>query len=227
MVRTNPSEIHRCDFLARALHNLPSKRGPAMHTSSESLRPIDRSALHPALLTLDNTTSDAPAAPSVAPLTSGVAHDPVAQAARQRIACRSFYVSGAQVDVQRVLFGIVPWLKAERCDVENVSKGGVTFECRYAMTRGESVEVVLRVPGEREPLTLKGEVRWSKRARYGGHRIGIQFAPFGRHGRNPRSVLDAPARSNPSTRDSAFAVVGWKHRGNRNVRSSHRTVRAP
>src|SRR5687768_18498014 len=109
-----------------------------MHISSESLRPIDRSALHPVLLTLDNTTSDAPAAPSVAPLTSRVAHDPIAQAqqaALQRIACRSFHVSGAQVDVQRVLFGIVPWLKAERCDVENVSKGGVTFECRYSMVR--------------------------------------------------------------------------------------------
>jgi len=167
-----------------------------MHISSESLRPIDRSALHPALLTLDDTTSDAPPATQLeAPLTGRVAHDPVAQAAhaaQQRIACRSFHVSGAQVDVQRVLFGIVPWLKAERCEVENVSKGGVTFECRYAMVRGESVEVVLRVPGEREPLTLKGEVRWSKRARYGGHRIGIQFAPFGSTvGRNPRSVLQA------------------------------------
>jgi hypothetical protein len=124
-----------------------------------------------------------------------VAHDPIAQAqaaALRRIACRSFHVSGAQVDVQRVLFGVVPWLKAERCDVENVSKGGVTFECRFGMVEGESVELQLRVPGEPEVITLKGQVRWSKRARYGGHRIGIQFAPFGATlGRNPRAALDA------------------------------------
>lgn len=165
-----------------------------MQISTESLRPNHSQAMSPALISFENTESGAPPAAALAQALTPVAHDPIAEAAAalQRIACRSFHVSGAQVDVQRVLFGVVPWLKAERCDVENVSKGGVTFECRFAMVEGESVELQLRVPGERDAITLKGHVRWSKRARYGGHRIGIQFAPFGSSlGRNPRAALDA------------------------------------
>jgi hypothetical protein len=148
-------------------------------------------AIHPVVLTMDTAPSDAPAVLRAA----AVAHDPIAvaqDAALQRIACRSFHVSGAQLDVQRVLFGVVPWLKAERCDVENVSKGGASFECRFAMVPGESVELSLRVPGERGALAIKGEVTWCKRARYGGYRVGARFAPYGAaHGRNPREVLEA------------------------------------
>jgi hypothetical protein len=165
-----------------------------MQISSESLRPNQSQMMSPGLIAFENTDSASPVAARLvrAPL-APAAHDPIAQAAAlQRIACRSFHVSGAQIDVQRVLFGIVPWLKAERCDVENVSKGGVTFECRFGMVEGESVELQLRVPGEPEVITLKGQVRWSKRARFGGHRIGIQFAPFGAAlNRNPRAALDA------------------------------------
>jgi hypothetical protein len=162
-----------------------------MYMPTESLRPMQhQAAINPVVLTIDTAPSASPAAPSAAP-----AHDPVAvaQAAElQRIACRSFHVSGAQIDVQRVLFGLVPWLKAERCDVENVSKGGVSFECRLAMVPGESIEVSLRVPGERGPIALKGEVTWCKRARYGGYRVGARFAPYGEsQGRNSRAALAA------------------------------------
>jgi hypothetical protein len=160
-----------------------------MYMPTESLRPMPQPAINPVVLTLDTAPSAAPAAPS------RPAHDPVAvaQAAElQRIACRSFHVSGAQVDVQRVLFGLVPWLRAERCDVENVSKGGVSFESRLAMVPGESVELSLRVPGESGALSLKGEVTWCKRARYGGYRVGARFAPYGEaHGRNSRQALEA------------------------------------
>lgn len=161
-----------------------------MYMPTESLRPMHQAAINPVVLTIDSAPSDAPAAPSISP---APAHDPIAEAAAlQRIACRSFHVSGAQVDVQRVLFGIVPWLKAERCEVENVSKGGVSFECRFAMVPGEAIELSLRVPGERAPIALKGEVTWCKRDRGGEYRIGARFAPYGEsHGRNPRAALDA------------------------------------
>jgi hypothetical protein len=162
-----------------------------MYMPTESLRPMTQVAINPVVLTMDTAPSDAPAAPSAVAL----AHDPIAVAqadALQRIACRSFHVSGAQVDVQRVLFGIVPWLKAERCDVENVSKGGVAFESRMAMVAGETIELSLRVPGEHGPIAIKGEVTWCKRARYGGYRVGARFAPYGEaNGRNPRQVLEA------------------------------------
>src|SRR5690349_4714483 len=127
-----------------------------MHISSESLHPMTQPAISPVVL-LDDSSSAAPAA-------LPVAHDPVAHATLQRIACRSFHISGAQLDVQRVLFGLLPWLSAERCDVENVSKGGVAFECRFAMVAGETLELQLRVPGERGPIALKAEVTWCKRA---------------------------------------------------------------
>lgn len=162
-----------------------------MYMPTESLRPMTQAAINAVVLTMDMSPSDAPAAPSAA----AVAHDPIAvaqEAALQRIACRSFHVTGAQVDVQRVLFGIVPWLKAERCEVENVSKGGVSFESRMAMVAGESIELSLRVPGERGAIAVKGEVTWCKRARYGGYRVGARFAPYGESsGRNPREVLEA------------------------------------
>jgi hypothetical protein len=161
-----------------------------MHIPTESLHPIAQQAMSPAVLTFDNLSSAPPAAP-VALRTN----DPTAvaqQAELQRIACRSFHVSGARVDVQRVLFGIVTWLAAERCDVVCMSKGGATFESRLAMSHGESVDLKLRVPGEREPLALKGEVRSCKRSRYGGYRISVQFAAYGASsGRNPRSALVA------------------------------------
>jgi len=163
-----------------------------MHLSTESLHPVTHPAMPPVLLTLDGTISDAPP-PVASALAPSAAHNPVAEAAAlQRIACRSFQVSGAQADVQRVLFGLVPWLSAERCEVESISKGGLTFESRLAMSHGESVELKLRVPGQRAPLLIKGEVRWCKRARYGGHRVGVQFAAYGASaGRNSRSVLVA------------------------------------
>jgi hypothetical protein len=110
----------------------------------------------------------------------------------RRVWGRSFHVAGAQIDVQRVHFGLVPWLKAERCDVENLSKGCVSIECRFAMVPGESTELSLRVPGEHGPIALKGEVTWCKRARYGGYRVGARFAPYGEsHGRNSRASLAA------------------------------------
>jgi len=162
-----------------------------MHISSESLHPINQPAINPVVLLTDDSPSDAPAAFAPAAV-ANVAHAPVAQAAVQRIACRSFHVPGAQLDVQRVLFGILPWLSAERCEVENVSKGGVAFECRFSMLAGESVELQLRVPGERGPIVLKGEVTWCKRARYGGYRVGARFAPYGETQRsNPRAALAA------------------------------------
>jgi hypothetical protein len=162
-----------------------------MHLSSESLHPINQPAVSPVVLLTDDSPSDAPSALAPAAV-ANVAHDPVAHAAVQRIACRSFHVPGAQIDVQRVLFGILPWLSAERCEVENVSKGGVAFECRFSMMAGESIELQLRVPGERGPIALKGEVTWCKRARYGGYRIGARFAPYGEKQRsNPRTALAA------------------------------------
>ena len=164
-----------------------------MHLSTESLRPMNQPALNPVVVITGDAPSDAPAALATS-ARAHAAHDPiaVAQEAVQRIACRSFHVAGAQVDVQRVLFGLLPWLSAERCDVENVSKGGVAFECRFPMVPGEKIEIQLRVPGQRGPIAFKGEVSWSKRARDGGYRIGARFAQYGEgHGSNPRSTLAA------------------------------------
>lgn len=170
-----------------------------MHPTTESLRPLARSAPHPVALTLD-ATADAlsvTAHPTpVVPAPAAPARELPVRGARaralQRAACRWFHVAGAQVDVQRVLFGVLPWFRSERCDVEDLSKGGVIFECRFPMVPRESIDLELRVPGERGPLALKGAVRWCKRARYGGYRIGVQLAPYGAGpDQNPRSALDA------------------------------------
>jgi hypothetical protein len=165
-----------------------------MHLQVESLRPVHVS---PVALRFDASPSEPVAVQQALALQPVVEHQqpvalPVDRRELPRVKCRSFFVAGAELDLQRVLFGILPWMSAERCGVDNLSKGGVGFECRFALAVGETVHLSLRVPGQREPIELKGEVRWCKRARYGGYRAGVRFAAFGESsGLNPRSALEA------------------------------------
>lgn len=154
-----------------------------MQMQTESLRPAPTASRHGLHAPVELLNADAPA---VAPRTTE-------RRSLERIPCRTFRIGGAELDVSRVLFGLLPWMTATSCDVENISKGGIGFECRFALTPGETLHMKLWVPGEAEAITLKGEVRWCKRARYGtGHRVGVQFAPFGSSGHmNPRRALDA------------------------------------
>lgn len=164
-----------------------------MQLQVNSLRP--QLPVSPAVVTFDAMPSEPVAVPvaermpSIAPETRAV---PQERRALPRIKCRTFFVAGAELDLQRVLFGILPWMTATRCGVDNLSKGGVGFECRFALQEGETVHMSLRVPGQREVIELKGQVRWCKRARYGGYRVGVKFAAFGESsGLNPRSALEA------------------------------------
>jgi hypothetical protein len=163
-----------------------------MHLQVQSLRPQHQ--VPPVALRFDATPSEPVEPVQVVPVPVAPAVETRASQPGElpRVKCRSFFVAGAELDLQRVLFGILPWMTAERCGVDNLSKGGVAFECRFALAVGESVNLSLRVPGQREPIELKGEVRWCKRARYGGYRAGVRFAPFGESsGLNPRSALQA------------------------------------
>jgi Tfp pilus assembly protein PilZ len=107
------------------------------------------------------------------------------------VPCRSFRVSGAEIDVTRMFLGLVAWSSADGCDVVNLSKGGLCFESSRAFAIGEQLELMLWIPDRREPIALKGNVRWCKTTAYGGTTVGVQFATFGtKRGHNAVEALE-------------------------------------
>ncbi|HEX4355838.1 MAG TPA: PilZ domain-containing protein, partial [Polyangiales bacterium] len=104
-----------------------------------------------------------------------------------------FEVDGAVANVVPLgIRGLWFRMRAQTCDVVNLSKGGVAIESSVELARGQRVTVHLDVPDSLEPLTLHGTVRWSRRGRHSKYcTIGIQFDPFGRDEENSSSALDA------------------------------------
>jgi Tfp pilus assembly protein PilZ len=111
-----------------------------------------------------------------------------------RVECKSFEVNGATADVKPDgLMGVLYRFFSPRCDVLNISKGGLAFETSMRTSRGRRVTVTLSVPDRSEPLELRGEVRWVKRIQHTRlYTVGIRFDPFGRQdGCNAPFLLDA------------------------------------
>ena len=63
----------------------------------------------------------------------------------------------------------------------DISRGGVRFLAQKPLKHNTKLTVKISIPGERVPLNLVGDVRWStfnpgKSYRY---QVGIQFYPYG------------------------------------------------
>jgi len=101
----------------------------------------------------------------------------------ERRACQRFKIPGATVSYAK---GKLALKKKEEyteefCPVVDLSRGGVQFLVQKPLKYKTKLTLKIAIPGERVPLTLKGEVRWSapnpgKSYKY---QVGIQFYPYG------------------------------------------------
>jgi c-di-GMP-binding flagellar brake protein YcgR len=66
----------------------------------------------------------------------------------------------------------------------DISKSGAGFIVSHDLNRNENIRVKLMIPGEKD-ITLQGYVKWitSAETSLGKNRVGIQFLPFGYHGK--------------------------------------------
>jgi len=69
----------------------------------------------------------------------------------------------------------------EFCPLHNLSRGGIRFACRRRLRPGTRLYLQLSIPGERAPLFLLGQVRWSSshNSELFPFQAGIQFNTYG------------------------------------------------
>jgi hypothetical protein len=103
----------------------------------------------------------------------------------ERRSCERFTVPGATID----------WvseadaeLSGTECPLADLSRGGMRFMAARPPREGTSLRLVLKVPGEAEPLVLRGSVAWSLVSSGQLHQVAVAFSPYGAGG-NDASVL--------------------------------------
>lgn len=93
-----------------------------------------------------------------------------------------FMVPGATVSYRKKR-----WLLSRKefdeefCPLQNISRGGLSFSCRFKLKRGTVLTLQISIPGEMAPLTQLGEVRWSAAQNNSAYpfKVGVQFHPYG------------------------------------------------
>jgi hypothetical protein len=73
-------------------------------------------------------------------------------------------------------------LDEEFCPLQDLSRGGLRFACRRRLKSGTRLYLRLSIPGERAPLLLLGQVRWSSTSNNETfpYQTGIQFNIYGK-----------------------------------------------
>jgi len=77
--------------------------------------------------------------------------------------------------------------------VVEMSRGGIRFYDQKPLKIDKEVVINLFIPGNEDPLTLKGKVVWSSFSENAAYKYqnGVQFYPFGpEKGFNPPAALD-------------------------------------
>lgn len=106
----------------------------------------------------------------------------------ERRTCFRFEIPGATVSYK--LSKLLSTQRAygeEFCPVLDLSRGGMRFVCQNSIKLNTKITMKISIPGERIPLTLKGEARWVAPNPGQSYKcqIGIQFNPYGeKKGRN-------------------------------------------
>jgi Tfp pilus assembly protein PilZ len=101
----------------------------------------------------------------------------------ERRECQRFKIPGATASYAKEKFSLSKKEEytEEFCPVMDLSRGGVQFLTQKPLKYKTKISLKISIPGERIPLTLKGEVRWSapnpgKSYKY---QIGVQFNSYG------------------------------------------------
>jgi hypothetical protein len=112
----------------------------------------------------------------------------------EKRACGRFRIPGATVRTKRVrsLFRKERY-GSDSCPLLDLSRGGVRFLTSERLKLDTPIILQIFVPGEDEPLVLRGHVRWFTThndpvLRY---QFGVQLAPYGdKADYNPQAALD-------------------------------------
>lgn len=100
----------------------------------------------------------------------------------ERRTCIRFEIPGATVSYKlRKPLLIKPTTGEEFCPVSDISRGGLRFLSQEEIKINTMVTLKVSIPGERIPLELHGQVRWSSPKEGGSYKqqIGVQFNPYG------------------------------------------------
>ncbi len=100
----------------------------------------------------------------------------------ERRLCQRFKIPGATVSYQRERRFFLPkGFEQEFCPVLDVSRGGVRFLTQKPLKYKAQVVLQLSIPGERVPLNLRGQVRWSSYNPGKSYKFqaGVQFNAYG------------------------------------------------
>ena len=100
----------------------------------------------------------------------------------ERRTCIRFIIPGASVNywLKKPLLG-KPSFNEEFCPVLDISRGGLRFLSREELKINTQVTLVVSIPGERIPLELQGQIKWTSPTEEGNYKkqIGVQFHPYG------------------------------------------------
>jgi hypothetical protein len=118
------------------------------------------------------------------------------QARKERRVCRRFQIPGATVNYTlRKNFSPdkkddASW-EEEFCPLRDISCGGVRYVGKKILVINTEIVVKIFIPGERNPLTFLGEVRWlSTEDDKKTCEMGVQFNPYGEgEGKNYPGLL--------------------------------------
>lgn len=100
----------------------------------------------------------------------------------ERRLCQRFKIPGATVSYQRERRFFPPkGFEQEFCPVLDVSRGGVRFLTQKPLKSKARVVLQISIPGERIPLNLRGQVRWSSFNPGKSYKFqsGVQFNAYG------------------------------------------------
>jgi PilZ domain-containing protein len=93
----------------------------------------------------------------------------------ERRSCERFAVPGATVDWES---DREPGRSGSECPLGDLSRGGVRFLTPAPPEGGTLLRVALHIPGEPEPVRLRGSVVWRLVSSGQIHNVAIAFEPY-------------------------------------------------
>ncbi|MGD9346092.1 MAG: PilZ domain-containing protein [Candidatus Aminicenantes bacterium] len=100
----------------------------------------------------------------------------------ERRTCIRFEIPGATLSYKKDK-ALLPESKygEEFCPILDISRGGLRFLTQENLKINSNVTLKISLPGERVPLVMKGQVRWSaiNAGKSYKYQVGVQFNPYG------------------------------------------------
>lgn len=100
----------------------------------------------------------------------------------ERRICQRFKIPGATVSYQRERrFFPAKGFEQEFCPVLDISRGGTRFLTQKPLKFKSRIVLQISIPGERIPINLRGQVRWSSFNPGKSYKFqaGVQFNAYG------------------------------------------------